>query len=173
MIAREKRVPDAWFGIAALMIILAMLSCSETPQAPVSTKTVEGKAQDFMLKDLKGGKFLLSAQQGKPVLLIFATTWCPTCRSEIPRYKKIYETYDGRGLVVANVNIQEPSEKVSRFAEKYQLPYKVLLDETGRVAEAYRVVGVPTMILIDRDGRILSRQSQAIDGLLSGLLAGS
>ena len=49
----------------------------------------------------------------------------------------------------------------------------MLLDETGRVAEAYRIVGVPSMILIDREGRILSRQYQAIDGLLSGLLSGS
>jgi peroxiredoxin len=172
MIKREKRFHHVSIRFVMLMI-LTMLSCSETPQSPVSTKPVEGKAQDFMLKDLNSRKFLLSEQQGKPVLLIFGTTWCPTCRSEIPHYKKIHETYAGRGLVVANVNIQEPHEKVSRFAEKYQLPYKVLLDDTGRVAEAYRIVGVPTLILIDKEGRILSRQYQAIDGLLSGLLAGS
>jgi peroxiredoxin len=158
---------------AIAWLFLAMLSCSETPQSPVSSKTVEGKAQDFMLKDLGSQKFLLSEQQGKPVLLIFSTTWCPTCRTEIPHYKKIHETYGGRGLVVANIDIQETRDKVSRFTEKHQLPYRVLLDETGRVSEAYRIVGVPTMILIDREGRILSRQYPAIDGLLSTLFAGS
>lgn len=172
MTKRKIRAREILLGCAALTI-LAMLSCSEAPQSPVATKTAEGKAQDFMLKDLSGGKFLLSEQRGQPVLLIFATTWCPTCRTEIPHYKKIHETYAGRGLVVANVNIQESGDKVSRFAEKYQIPYKVLLDETGRVAEAYRIVGVPSMILIDREGRILSRQYPAIDGLLSGLFSGS
>lgn len=172
MTKRKIRAREIRLGCAALMI-LAMLSCSEAPQSPVATKTAEGKAQDFMLKDLSGGKFLLSEQRGKPVLLIFSTTWCATCRSELPRYKNIHETYAGRGLVVANVNIQESGNKVSRFAEKYQLPYKVLLDETGRVAEAYRIMGVPSMILIDREGRILSREYQAIDGLLSGLFSGA
>jgi len=75
--------------------------------------------------------------------------------------------------VVANIDIQETRDKVSRFTEKHQLPYRVLLDETGRVSEAYRIVGVPTMILIDREGRILSRQYPAIDGLLSTLFADS
>lgn len=172
MTKRKKRMREIWLGCVALTI-LAMLSCSEKPQSPGSTQSVEGKAQDFMLKDLNGGKFLLSEQRGKPVLLIFATTWCQTCRSEIPRYKKIHETYAGRGLVVANVNILESGEKVARFVEKYQIPYRVLLDETGRVAEAYRIAGVPALILVDREGRILSRQYQAIDGLLSGLFAGS
>ena len=75
--------------------------------------------------------------------------------------------------MIANIDIQESQDKVSRFKEKFQLPYKVLLDETGRVAEAYSIVGVPTMILIDQEGRIRSRQYQAIDDPLKTLFAGS
>jgi peroxiredoxin len=73
---------------------------------------------------------------------------------------------------VVNIDIQESQDKVSRFAEKYQLPYRVLLDEKGLVAEAYQIVGVPTMLLIDQDGALISRQYQAIDGLLKTLFKG-
>jgi peroxiredoxin len=116
---------------------------------------------------------MLSEQRGKPVLIIFSTTWCPTCRSEIPRYKFFHETYAGRGLIVVNIDIQESRDKVSRFADKHQLPYRVLLDETGLAAEAYQIVGVPTMILIDQNGTLISRQYMAIENELEKLFRNS
>ncbi|MFH1078841.1 MAG: TlpA disulfide reductase family protein [Pseudomonadota bacterium] len=152
-----------------IMLIFGALSCSDTRQPSVAPTAAEGKARDFVLKDLKGSKFILSEQRGKTVLIIFSTTWCPTCRSEIPRYEFFHKTYEGRGLIVVNIDIQESRDKVSRFADKYRLPYRVLLDETGLVAEAYQIVGVPTLILIDQNGVLLSRQYQAIDGLLKTL----
>ena len=155
-----------------ILLLLGLTSCSDTGQPPVAPKAAEGKARDFVLKDLSGKKFSLSEQRGKSVLIIFGTTWCPTCRSEIPRYKYFHETYAPRGLVVVYIDIQESQDKVSRFAEKYQLPYRVLLDEKGLVAEAYQIVGVPTMLLIDQDGALISRQYQAIDGLLKTLFKG-
>jgi hypothetical protein len=49
----------------------------------------------------------------------------------------------------------------------------VLLDDTGLVAEAYQIVGVPTLILIDQNGALISRQYQAIEGLLEKLYKNS
>jgi peroxiredoxin len=161
--------------IAGFMVLMlaGTVSCSDDRQPPVVPKAAEGKARDFVLKDLSGRKFALSEQRGKPVLIIFSTTWCPTCRSEIPFYKKIHDTYATRGLVVINIDIQEPLDKVSRFAEKFQMPYRVLLDDKGLVAQAYQIVGVPTMILLDRNGALISRQYQAIEGLLEKLFRDS
>jgi peroxiredoxin len=156
-----------------IILLVGLMSCTDTQQSPLVSKAVEGKARDFVLKDLNGTTFMLSEQKGKPVLIIFSTTWCPTCRSEIPHYKKIYDTYATRGLIMVNIDTQETKDKVSRFREKYQLPYRVLLDEKGLVAEAYQIVGVPTMILIDQNGALVSRQYQAIDGLLESVLKGS
>jgi peroxiredoxin len=97
------------------------------------------------------------------------TTWCPSCRSEIPHYKDIYETYGKRGLEVAMVDIQESKEKVASFAARYQIPFSVVLDEKGDTYGSYGIVGVPTMVLIDKDGNILSRQYMAIDAILKTL----
>ena len=152
-----------------ILLLAGMLSCSDTGPPTVAPKPADGKARDFVLNDLNGRKFVLGDQRGKPVLLIFGTTWCPTCRTEIPRYKYYHETYGNRGLIVVYIDIQESRDKVSRFAEKYELPYRVLLDDQGLVAEAYQIAGVPTMVLVDRDGAIVSRQYQTIDGLLKTL----
>jgi len=169
---KNRTVPLFIRGVM-IMLIFGVLSCPDSRQPPVVPKAVEGKARDFVLKDLSGSKFMLNEQRGKPVLIIFSTTWCPTCRSEIPRYKYFHDAYAGRGLIVVNIDIQESRDKVSRFADKYQLPYRVLLDETGLVAEAYQIVGVPTMILIDQNGALISRQYQLIEGLLEKLYKNS
>jgi len=151
------------------LIIFALpcvLSCSESKQTDMGKNIPEFKAPDFSLKDIDGRDFTLSAQKGNLVLLIFTTTWCPSCRSEIPHYKNIHETYSQRGLKVVNIDAEEPKARVSRFASKYRIPYRVLLDETGDVAGAYDIFGIPTMVLISRDGKILSRQYSAIDTIL-------
>lgn len=125
------------------------------PNAPF--KPQYPKAPAFTLKDIQGKTFKLSAMKGKPVLIFFGTTWCPGCRTEIPVYKKVYETYVPRGLEVIYINIMEPAQKVKRFAEAQSLPHRVLLDDNGAVANAYNVVGVPAIILVDKEGLIIKQ----------------
>jgi peroxiredoxin len=123
------------------------------PNAPFKPQYVA--APDFTLKDLQGKTFRLSAQRGKPVLIFFGTTWCPGCRAEVPKYKKVYETYTPRGLEVIYINIMEPAKKVTRFAQANALSYRTLLDEDGSVANVYNVIGVPMIILVDKKGYII------------------
>ncbi|MGZ3577601.1 MAG: peroxiredoxin family protein [Syntrophales bacterium] len=153
-----------------LVALTSLLSCSESEQ-PTRGRTIsDSAAPDFILKDLAGADFRLSASRGKPVLLIFLTTWCPTCRSEIPHYKEIYGTFGRRGLEVVAVDIEEPKNKVSQFAAKNQIPYRTLLDEEGRVSGAYDITGVPSMVLINKDGKVLTRKYFAVDMVLETLL---
>jgi peroxiredoxin len=158
--------------IAGLIVValLSVLSCSESGQPTTGRNISASAAPDFILKDLTGRDFQLSAAKGKPVLLIFITTWCPSCRSEIPHYKDIYETYSQRGLEVVGIDIEESKSRVLQFAAKNRIPYKTLLDERGRVASAYDIVGIPTMVLINRDGKVLTRKYFAIDTVLETLL---
>ncbi len=123
------------------------------PNAPFKAASVN--APDFSLKDLQDNVFKLSKQRGKHVLIFFGTTWCPSCRTELPFYKEIYETYKNRGLEVTYVNIMEPREKVAKFTKANALPFKILLDESGEVANSYKVIGVPTLVLIDKEGKVI------------------
>lgn len=154
----------------ALFLPVAALDLLAYRDAMAAKDVREEKAPDFVLKDLQGRKFRLSENTGKPVLLIFGTTWCPYCRDEIPRLKDIYANYGKRGLVILNINIQESKKKVSRFADSYKLPYRVLLDEKADVAESYGVQGVPTMVLIDKKGMIVCRRCRSIEPLIERML---
>jgi peroxiredoxin len=152
--------------LSTLLMVFA-LSCGDTTRPrDVAPKTPNKGLQDFTLKSLSGQTFKLSSYRGKHVLLIFFTTWCSTCRSEIPHYKHIHETYGRKGLEVAMINILESKEAVSRFAARYHVPISILLDEKDEVSRDFGIVGVPAMVLIDKDGYEVSRQYAAMDMLL-------
>ncbi len=137
------------------------------PGAPF--KTVNSEAPDFSLKDLEGKVFKLRALRGKPVLIFFGTTWCPSCRKELASYKEIYQIYSQRGLEIAYINIMEPQAKVARFAKANLLPFRVLLDIDGAVAADYSVVGVPTLALIDKRGKFIKITHSTMDLPLKSL----
>lgn len=156
---RKSRILIAGLAatLAAAWIVAAAPGwLADRRAAPAASQEARNdQAPDFTLRDLEGGPFRLSDQRGKPVLLVFGTTWCPSCQEEIPHLKDIYARYAGRGLVIANIHIQESRDKVSRHAEKNGLPYRSLLDENGAVAELYGIRGVPALILLDETGRIV------------------
>lgn len=72
---------------------------------------------------------------------------------------------------MVNIDIQESRDKVSRYADKYELPYRLLLDENGAVSEMYSIRGVPAMILLDEAGMIIGGQ-RFIDRLLANMFKG-
>jgi peroxiredoxin len=168
---KNKRHRILLYGLWGFIFFLSSLALPlyADNKSGYSGKAGEVKAPDFVLKDLKGRQFKLSDYKGKPVLIIFTATWCPYCRSEIPHLKDIYAAHGKQGLVMVNIDIQESLEKVSSFASKYQVPFRTLLDKTGDVADIYGVRGVPTMVLINREGNIVCWQCRSIDTVLEKL----
>ncbi|MBP1710000.1 MAG: resA [Deltaproteobacteria bacterium] len=158
--------------IAFLMIVFLVSPATSwsqyIPNAPFKPELTQ--APDFTLKDLQGKTFRLSAQRGKPVLIFFGTTWCPGCRAEIPKYKEVHKTYSPRGLEVIYINIMEPAKKVIRFAQSNSLPYRTLLDEDGSVGNAYSVIGVPMIMLLDKAGNIVKVGHSSKDMPLDNVL---
>lgn len=156
-----------------LVVVLACLlgGCDDAYNPKVQKAPAKGEAPDFSLKDLDGKTFKLSAYRGNPVVLIFSATWCPECRSEIPYFKYLYSTYRHQGVEVVTIDVMEKRDKVKRFSERYDIPYKMLLDETGAVAEAYGVRGVPTIVLVDKAGKVFCYHCRSVDLTLNAMLA--
>ena len=164
-VIRGKAIRYLKVGLIFFVLFVAVISVGSLVQDK-AMRPGEVRGLDFVLMDLEGKRFKLSDFKGKPVLLIFSTTWCTYCRSEIPRFKNIYTRYSPLGLVVVNVDIKEPKARVVRFARQYDLPYRVLLDEGGGVSMAYNILGVPSMILLSPEGRVLCRYCRSTEEVL-------
>ena len=166
------------YGILFLLIVVCFTSIMIITSSPAFSSQGESGvgprvrelAPDFVLKDLDGEKIRLTDYRGKVVLLAFSTTWCPHCKKMPPPLNELLRKYGDRGFEIFNIDIQEPLRKVRSYATKYGIKYRVLLDEKATVARAYNVTGVPSLILVDKDGTIVCRQCRSLDGLLETLL---
>lgn len=121
---------------------------------------VGDKAYDFMLLDKEGNEISLSSLKGKVVFLNFWASWCGPCKAEMPHIQKVYEEYKDKDVVILAVNLT-PSEEggiegVNSFLEKNNYTFPVLYDKDGSVAKKYRVRGIPTTYIINKEGIIVS-----------------
>jgi len=121
----------------------------------VAPPKVGEKAKDFTLLNLKGEKISLKDFQGKKaVFLNLFTTWCPSCREEIPIMTKLYPEYKKKNVEFISIDLRENSKKVAEFVKKFKIDYPVLIDAKGEVANLYGVRYIPLNLLIDQEGII-------------------
>jgi peroxiredoxin len=115
-------------------------------------------APDFKLQDTQGKTVSLSDYKGNSVvLLLFWTTWCPYCREELKLLNEKYTELASDGTQVLAINIGEQLERVADFAQRYNLLFRILLDENSEVAAAYKLLGIPIYMIIDQQGYIRYR----------------
>ena len=111
-------------------------------------------APDFELKTLDGERVHLSDLRGHPVLLSFWATWCGPCRRELPELVKIHAAFKDKGLLVFGVN-DEGKGTARGYVNKVELPFDTLDDSGKKVSRMYRVHSIPSVFLIDGDGKVI------------------
>ena len=125
-----------------------------------AAETAVSEAPDFKLADMEGRPVSLHEYNEKnPVLLLFWTTWCPFCRKELGVLNKTYPQLVQEGVKLFTIDVGESPERVRSFAKSRDLKLSVLLDQDGVAADAYKVLGVPTYILINKQGKIVFRDN--------------
>lgn len=112
------------------------------------------------LKDMNGKNISLSDFKGKIVFLNFWTTWCPTCRIEMPSMEKLHQKLKNKDFAMVTINLQESASQVKAFFEEFKLTFTALLDSTGEVSALFGIRSIPTTYILDKTGRII--------GLVSG-----
>jgi peroxiredoxin len=110
---------------------------------------------DIELKDLNGATTKSSDFRGKIVFLNFWTTWCPSCRYEMPSLEKLHTKFKERDFVVVAIDIQAPAHSVKEFFKEYKLTFIALLDSQGKAADLFGIGSIPTTFILDKRGRII------------------
>ena len=142
-------------------IAIALLAVVITPALALAQrsdpKTLIGKpAPTFALQTVQGKDMNLAKERGNVVVLDFWATWCPPCRESLPGLQKLHADKDlaEKGLKVYAVNLRETKEEAKQYLDGNNLTFTVPLDKLGAVAQKYLVSGIPTTVVVGRDGKV-------------------
>jgi peroxiredoxin len=120
----------------------------------VTAAEVGKRAPDFTLKSLDGKNLKLSEMTGNVVLINFWASWCGPCREEMPLLNALHNKYEPLGFTVLGVNVEEDVRGAKGFLKNFPVDFPVLLDNTNRVSKQYKVIAMPTTVVVDRDGNM-------------------
>lgn len=125
---------------------------------PAYQRSVGETAPDFTLATLEDKDktvTLSEVTKESPVLLVFWATWCPSCVEEIPLLNEWNKKYKDASLQIFGVNVQETQGRILDFQKTHPMDYTVLLDEDGRVADKFGLVGLPAAVMLAKGGEII------------------
>lgn len=106
------------------------------------------------LMDAKGKSYRLDDYRGKVVLVNFWATWCPPCREEMPSMQRLKEKMAGQPFAMLGVNSGESTEDLEEFLKLVKVDFDLLLDSDSTATKHWKVFGLPTSFLIDRQGKV-------------------
>ncbi len=122
----------------------------------IHAQSVGSHAPDFTGKDLNGNTVKLSDLKGKVVLLDFWASWCVPCKKSMPHLIELYNKYKDTNFTIIGVNVDTDMKKVEEFEGDLNtdIPFTIIFDKKSEIPPLYEVDGMPTTIVINKDGVI-------------------
>lgn len=152
-----------WLRRAETVLLLALAGFALHRLRPQLTALTgigasEGAAPSFSVVTLDGDTLTSSSLRGKVAVVNVWATWCPPCRLEMPSLEKLHEERSAGEVVVLGISVDAGPEGVIRdFVREHHITYPVArMDPTTRAALG-GVTGVPTTLVLDRNGQVRNR----------------
>jgi thiol-disulfide isomerase/thioredoxin len=138
------------------VILAALLALAPLPSCALA---VGDPAPEIAAARADGTPVQLSSLRGKAVYLDFWASWCGPCRLSFPWMSAMQEKYGTAGLAIVAVNVDKKRADAERFLAQFPPRFAIVYDEPGATPLAYQVKKMPTSVLIDATGRVVSVHS--------------
>jgi thiol-disulfide isomerase/thioredoxin len=144
-------------------------------QAEMVKTIMNDPAAKFTLLDLNGNKVSLDSLKGKTVVIDFWATWCGPCKASFPAMQKLVDRHkEDKKVAFLFVDTWEHAEdkkqNAADFMRNSSYTFQVLLDNDNKVVSAYKVSGIPTKFVIDKNG-VTRFMAEGSDGNTDNIVA--
>ena len=109
------------------------------------------------------GAVTLASYRGQFVYLDFWASWCGPCRHSFPWMNALQERLGGAGLKVVAINVDTDRADAQAFLAEHPATFTVAFDPAGTTPRAYGIKGMPSSVLLDRDGNIVFEHAGFLD----------
>lgn len=99
-------------------------------------------------------QFELKKYEGQVVVLDFWASWCAPCRRSFPWLNAMHAKYSSQGLVIIGVNVDNDPAAAATFLEEFPAEFQIYYDTDAVLARQYDIQGMPSSVVIGRDGEI-------------------
>ncbi len=113
----------------------------------------EAAAFDLPIVAGTGQRFVLAAQRGTPVVVEVFASWCGVCRRTAPMLSEAANAQRERPVRFLGVSVDQQESAARAAKAQWGISYDVAFDD-GRFSKSYGITVLPTIILIDADGRV-------------------
>jgi len=110
------------------------------------------KAEIYTIGDLD-----LKAHRGKVVYLDFWASWCKPCQESFPWMNGLLEKYPAENFTVITINLDAETAAMEKFLDRVPAKFDVYHDPSGRLAEQFKIEGMPTSYLIAPSGEVVKK----------------
>lgn len=141
-----------WVAWALLLGLLALLGLGLTRAG--AGQVDSGPAPDFELTTFDGQAIRLSDLRGQVVVINFWASWCIPCREEAPILEATWRAYRERGVVFIGVDWVDTEKEALAYIDEFDITYPNGPDLGTRIAQAYRIQGVPETFFVDHTGML-------------------
>ncbi len=151
-------LPAALAAIAAVATVAPAGAAPNTTTAPQATSVA--RAPSVRAEHVQGPDPVdLDRLYGRVVVLDFWATWCGPCRAVMPLLERLHQERRGDGLSVLGIS-NEGLQPIRSFLAARPVSYTVGRD-IGGTLQRYGVRGLPTLVVISRDGKLRAVHSGA------------
>jgi thiol-disulfide isomerase/thioredoxin len=154
--------------IARLLIASAFLGTSAVAIAAPAVGDVPPPRVGF---DLSGEPVLLTSFSGKAIVVSFWATWCAYCLKELPILHNIQRAAgkDSMQVIAVNTESREVFRKAARTLKELDVLHAH--DNSHQAQDKYGVKGIPHLVIVGRDGRVVAVYTGYSESSLDGIVA--